>query len=145
MTERPPRPHQEKLSDHADRHSPYCRRAPVLRPRTGTGLPAWATRLPYERARKFSVALLNDRTFENPAKRDGVLLAYLPRRPDADSGTLLRFDGAVTPDLRTCTHEVDLDLADLRSVGHTLRAHMPDKLEPLPVDPDERTGRPRLD
>ncbi len=94
----------------------------------------WMTRLRYDQAEELSTALRSD----TPAFLGGTstaALAYIPRYPEVAEGTLARFDGEITDDLCNAMYQVRVGLDALRGLGDTLRAHMPDLLEPLPDDP----------
>ena len=95
---------------------------------------SWTTRLRYDQAEELLTALRTDA----PAFLGGTItaaLAYIPHYPEAAEGTLARIEGEITDDLRNATYQVRTDLDAMRGLGETLRAHMPDRLEPLPVDP----------
>jgi hypothetical protein len=94
----------------------------------------WMIRLRYDQAEELSTALRSD----TPAFLGGTktaALAYIPHYPEVAEGTLARLDGEITDDLCNATYQVRSGLDALRGLGDTLRAHMPDLLEPLPDDP----------
>ncbi|UJW36964.1 hypothetical protein L3Q67_45195 (plasmid) [Saccharothrix sp. AJ9571] len=91
----------------------------------------WRTRLNYDQADELLTALSADTPAYLGGVRD-VALAYLPNYPEAGEGTLARFDGKITDDLRHMTCVSRTDLHAMRDLGELLRAHMPDRLPPLP-------------
>ncbi|MGW5742069.1 hypothetical protein [Amycolatopsis sp. NPDC003861] len=92
------------------------------------------TRLRYDQAEELSTALRTDSpTFFGGTVAAG--LAYIPHYPEAEDGVLARIEGEITDDLRNATYLVRTDLQAMRGIGDALRAHMPDRLEPIPSDP----------
>lgn len=84
---------------------------------------AWITRLHYDQAEELSTALRTD----SPAFLGDTVagLAYIPHYPDADDGVIACIEGEITEDLRNATYQVRTALEAMRSLGDTLRAHIP--------------------
>ncbi|MET9265250.1 hypothetical protein [Amycolatopsis sp. NPDC004079] len=94
----------------------------------------WATRLRYDQAQELSAGLRTDA----PALVGGTAaagIAYFPDCPETGEGTLARVDGETADVLRDSAYLVRADLKTMRGLGDTLRAHMPDRLDPLPAGP----------
>ncbi|ATY16958.1 hypothetical protein CU254_40915 (plasmid) [Amycolatopsis sp. AA4] len=96
---------------------------------------AWVTRLSYEQAQELAAGLRAD----VPVFLGGTVaagLAYIPGYPEVGEGSLARIaEAEITDDLRNATYQVRAGLEAMRGFGDTVRAHLPDRLDPLPADP----------
>uniref|UniRef100_UPI003F494AD8 hypothetical protein n=1 Tax=Amycolatopsis sp. CA-096443 TaxID=3239919 RepID=UPI003F494AD8 len=100
---------------------------------------SWATRLRYDQAEELSTGLRSDVPVL-VGGTDAAGIAYFPDCPETGKGILARVDGETADVLRDSTYLVRADVKTMRGLGDTLRAHMPDRLEPLPADPAEPWG-----